>query len=1534
MHRLTRACLARPGAALILLAVGTAVFGLGLPRVHPEFGYRVLIGDDHPAVRRLDAFIARFGGGLPIQIGWACGPGLPCRSVFDRDSLAMAHAVTTALQSEAGVHEVIGPANAPLLVPQDDGFAVRRLVENGRIANDASRLAQRAGEDPLWRGALVDSAGTAATLVVQPVDSTPRTSARVSAAVRRVLEPFEAAGFHFHLTGDPIQNGIVGRELAESTSRLIPFTVLVIGLILYGLSRSLQVTAVALTTLGVALVWTFGLLGFLAWPQDGILEVLAPLVLVVGVCDSVHLLAEYHASLGIRDPARAARARALVRAARRIAGPCLLTTLTTAAAFLSFVTSDLATFVRFGAIAAFGVLACLLLTFSLLPLLVLLLPHRDARAAVSRTWSVALESVLRTSERRAVPILVIAGIVLAVCAAGWALHLRVDHQWTESLGEDSQVVRSWRFMEERIGRSDTLEVEVVPAPGTPIEDPRSLAAVAALADFLGGLENLREPRSVVDIVRRVNRLLHGDRAEHERIGATTGANAEILELVGLDDPVLLASWLSFDRRRLRISVGAPEQAFSTRKRVMQGLADYAATHLPDGWQALPTGRVAMQFAWIRDVQATQLRSFPTALVLVGVMLAVFLRSGRLALAALVPSVLPVVVTLGTMGWVGMTLDVGRAMIAAVVLGIAVDDSIHILHRYRTRRLEGDEPRRAIREAIQHTGRAVVTTSLALALGFLTLMASAWQSIASFGFFVALAILGALLASLFVLPALIFAFSRDREASSERKRSGRTRRLASLAVVLPVVAASASAIAWTVTDGSRWQAPCWLLPRAHVLKLPGAGRCPLELLDQIRWVQDGDGRRRTVSGATDARAAIEAAGPDPTLGVLRRGQERSVVLRLEPSTRLQRAGGTATGVALAWGLLLLPVLLLLNSRARAALPLAIFYSATGVVLIAALASPPSQLLSAASVAALLVAPAALAQLCMLFPVESRIVRQAPRLVWAPYLASAGLAATAFLVLDRAPLLWPTFVYLLLGLCGGAWLVLMLACAFSVREAASSVGRARARFVFFSSLALPAALALPLTWDDSPSQMAAAYLWCSSLVVPLPIGFAISRYNLFDLGWHARRASARVVYFLAGALGVAGSMHLAVRALDPTRPPRDFGTLFLTALGCMVAAEGLRRPILGWLESTLSPRLEALRALRERSSRRMASLSGEHEISRRLLRTLQAGIRFSSAWVVFERTGAWEPAQSIGDVAPAAPAAMQQAALLVHDRDVVDLSSREPGDPSPLADHGIHVVASLRHGEEMLGLVLLGAPARNAALAGCELDFVAGVCAQAAIAIHNSRAADERAAVERHAATARVAVDLMQDVGKDLGWMRGLAARLAARAQHEPGLQAAACQVRDLADSVAGRLRAFARDAASRGDDPPGTERLDELLERCVRALCSRHGKQRVRLRHEPVARGVRCHENVGRVLLHLVEHAIRDTHPRQTVEISTDLDADGWLNLRVETDGGPAAVARSFELALSCDMAEALGGSIELSVPAAGRRRANLHLPLAEHPRLV
>jgi len=437
----------------------------------------------------------------------------------------------------------------------------------------------------------------------------------------------------------------------------------------------------------------------------------------------------------------------------------VITTLTTAAAFASFTASDLDTFVRFGVILPIGVLACLLLSFSLLPLALRLLPAESPRSArTSAAWGPVMDSFVDIGNRRAAPLLGAALTLLVFFGVGWVVHLRADTYLIEAFGESSEFVQAVGFVEDALGSSQTFEVDIQLPPETSIEDPATLATLAMFSDSVVEVPGVNEAESILDLIRRLNRLVHGDVREYARLGDSRLANAELLELLSFDDPDNLGRWLSLDRSRLRISLSGTEISQREREFAVAALGDRIRTTLPAAWEVRLTGAGAVQYDWIRDVQATQLRSFPIAFGLVFILVSIFLRSWKLGLAAMVPTLLPVVVVLGAMGWLGMSLDVARAMIAAVVIGIGVDDAIHVLAHYKKRRDAGDTSHEAMGAALRHSGRAVVTTSIALSLGFLTLMMSAWQTVATFGFFVALSIMGALVATLLVLPALVFAFA--------------------------------------------------------------------------------------------------------------------------------------------------------------------------------------------------------------------------------------------------------------------------------------------------------------------------------------------------------------------------------------------------------------------------------------------------------------------------------------------------------------------------------------------------------------------------------------------------------------------------------------------------------------------------------------------------------------------------------------------------------------------------------------------------------
>jgi predicted RND superfamily exporter protein len=172
-----------------------------------------------------------------------------------------------------------------------------------------------------------------------------------------------------------------------------------------------------------------------------------------------------------------------------------------------------------------------------------------------------------------------------------------------------------------------------------------------------------------------------------------------------------------------------------------------------------SGPLVVVSRMIDEIRDTQIGSFGSAMLLVGALAALCLRSLPLALLAMVPTTLPVLLTLGAMGALGVPLDVGTAMVAAVVLGLGVDEALHLLSAYRRLREGGREREPAIEQALREVGRPLLTSAAALGLGFLVLVFVPWKSLASFGAVSVVAIAASLLADLLVLPALLLATAR-------------------------------------------------------------------------------------------------------------------------------------------------------------------------------------------------------------------------------------------------------------------------------------------------------------------------------------------------------------------------------------------------------------------------------------------------------------------------------------------------------------------------------------------------------------------------------------------------------------------------------------------------------------------------------------------------------------------------------------------------------------------------------------------------------
>ena len=753
MQQLSGWALRHPVAVCVLALGLTAGLGAGALRVGTDSGYRAFLGAGHPVVRELDAVAKRFGGGVPFALTFRCGPTAPCRSVFDPPALELAFAVASELAAVPGVRRVDGPATSPLLVSElFDLPQARELAPDGHPVPDLAELVPRALADPLWRSQIVSPAGDAGALIVTLADSTSATAERAVDAALAAIAPFEARGFSFALAGGPVEFVVAGRDLDRQAQRLVPAIVVLVGAILWLTFRSLAPALLVLAAVGVALLWTIGVQGWLGWPRTSFFQVLPPLLLTIGVCYGIHVLSAVaeHVVAGT-----AAREEALHAALAEIARPCLYTALTTAAGFLSFLSSGLESLVRFGWIAAIGVMAALVASFTLLPVALARLPARLlSPARTHAAWGRAVDRVAADASRwrrRTV----VATLLLSALAGAGMTRLRIDASFEEIYGEGNPVVR-WAHEAARVRSAETLELALTLPPETPPTNAEALRTLARLEAIQPS--GLGRPLSILTPMRDLHALfyggplvLEGEEAKPERfVSLLRMLRAEAPELVDL----YVAPASSTEPAALRLSFQGEKLPQDRLRALVADVEQKVAATLPAGYAAHVTGPLVVVSRMIDEIRDTQIGSFGSALLLVGVLTALCLRSVPLALLAMVPTTLPVLLTLGAMGALGIPLDVGTAMVASILLGLGVDEALHLLSAYRRLRAAGQASGAAIEESIREVGRPLLTSALALGAGFLVLVFVPWKSLASFGSVSVVAILASLLADLFVLPALL------------------------------------------------------------------------------------------------------------------------------------------------------------------------------------------------------------------------------------------------------------------------------------------------------------------------------------------------------------------------------------------------------------------------------------------------------------------------------------------------------------------------------------------------------------------------------------------------------------------------------------------------------------------------------------------------------------------------------------------------------------------------------------------------------------
>ena len=483
------------------------------------------------------------------------------------------------------------------------------------------------------------------------------------------------------------------------------------------------------------------------------------IVLTLAIADSIHILVT---QLGLmRDGAD--KITALKESIRMNALAVTITSLTTIVGFLSMNFSDAPPFHDLGNITAAGIAAAWVLSLTFLPAVISLLPLRVRERGRHSGWSErVLERIADVVIGRYRSVLAVFGVVAVVLTA-LVPTINLDDQWVKYFDHRVTFRGDAEFAIEHLAGLFPVEFSVEAGEPGGISNPEYLENLEAFTAWLRTRPEVRHVYSYTDIIKRLNKNMHGDDPAWHKIPEDRKLAAQYLLLYEMSLPfgLDLNDRINIDKSATRVTATLDEISTVELRDFLATSAAWLRKNTPEAMHAKPTSASVM-FAYIseRNIES-MLRGNAVAIILIAVIMALTLRSVGMGALSILPNAVPILMAFGL--WALMVGQVGMASatVTATALGIVVDDSVHLLTKYlRGRREKGLNAEDAIRYALRTVGPAILTTTLILTTGFTILAGSTFKINAEMGLLTAMAIALALVFDLLFLPALLM-LGKDR-----------------------------------------------------------------------------------------------------------------------------------------------------------------------------------------------------------------------------------------------------------------------------------------------------------------------------------------------------------------------------------------------------------------------------------------------------------------------------------------------------------------------------------------------------------------------------------------------------------------------------------------------------------------------------------------------------------------------------------------------------------------------------------------------------
>ena len=745
---------------LVVLGVLTAFFGYHATRVKVSYRFGGLLPKNDSAYVQYERLLERFSeDGNVIVLGGED------RRLYDLRHFHAWWQLGHDLKELPGVDSVFSEAHLYELVRNDSlkRFQLANVVPRSPATqSEVDSVIRKVRSLPFYQGLLYnDTSGTSLMMVFVNAErfNSERRGDMVELIDQRVSR-FEQDHFEVRRSGLPYIRTVVTELTKRELRMFVGLMVLVVALLLQLFFRSWRVVFVSITVVAVGVVWAMGSIGLLGYRLTSVMAIIPPLIIVIGIPNCIFLINKFHHEFAHHRN----RVKALTRVVYKVGKASFMTNATTAVGFATFVLTYSDVLKQFGLIASVNIMAVFVLSLLLVPILFSFQGEPTDRhlAHLDRRWvDRSTERLVHIVQYQRPMVYAVTSVVVVVGLIGIS-RLRNETHVVDDLPSDARIMQDLRFFESRFNGVMPLEVMVDTRKKGQVLKDVNLKRIAELQDSLATHPELSRSLSIADAVKFTKQAFYGgDPARYELLRGNEKTFILPYLESAQDKGDLARGFIDEERRSTRITVQVADVGTARMDVLMDRLrAQVDSIFDPAKYEVVLTGTSVVFLEGSKYMVSNLLISLAMAVVLIAALMAILFNSFRMVLVSLVPNLVPLITTAGLMGFLGVAIKPSTLLVFSIAFGIAVDDAIHYLSKYRMElKATNHNIKRSVLLALREAGVSMMYTSIVLFMGFSLFIFSEFGGTQALGLLVSFTLLVAMFTNLLILPSLLLSFER-------------------------------------------------------------------------------------------------------------------------------------------------------------------------------------------------------------------------------------------------------------------------------------------------------------------------------------------------------------------------------------------------------------------------------------------------------------------------------------------------------------------------------------------------------------------------------------------------------------------------------------------------------------------------------------------------------------------------------------------------------------------------------------------------------